>query len=155
VVIAGLLHDAVEDTEATLEAIQSQFGVRVASLVAQCSETKRDPQGRKRPWAERKQEHLRSLVAAPVEVRTILLADKLHNLLSIVLDAQEGRAVTTMFHAPWTSVLDYYQKSITILRGQDAELEELSGRCERLLLELRGLPDPGKEKFAVDPELDG
>jgi (p)ppGpp synthase/HD superfamily hydrolase len=155
VVIAGLLHDAVEDTEATLEMIQSQFGPHVAALVAQCSETKRDREGHKRPWEERKQDHLRSLLEASLEVRTILLADKLHNLLSISIDAQEGRAVTTMFHAPWSSVLDYYQKSITTLRGQDAELDELGGRCQRLLLELRGLPDPGRDKFTVDPELNG
>lgn len=155
VVIAGLLHDAIEDTEATAELIESEFGPHVASLVARCSETKRDAEGRKRSWEERKRDHLRSLVDAPEEVRAILLADKLHNLLSMLLDSQEGRPVTTMFHAPWSSVLDYYEKSTKTLRGEDVKLEELSGRCLRLLMELRALPVPAPEEFTADPELTG
>lgn len=155
VVIAGLLHDAVEDTEATLEAIENQFGAYVASLVGRCSETKRDPEGRKRPWEERKRDHLRSLVDAPTEVRAILLADKLHNLLSMVLDVQEGRPVTTMFHAPWSNVLDYYEASIAALATQDLKYTDLFHGSRRLLAELRTLPVPEPGEFTADPELTG
>src|SRR4051812_29594254 len=86
VVVAGLLHDVVEDTEATLEQVRAQFGPRVAALVDHCSEIKTDAQGRKRPWIDRKRDHLEALAAAPVEARAVALADKLHNLLSIQLD---------------------------------------------------------------------
>src|SRR5207253_1805696 len=80
VVIAGLLHDAVEDTEATPEQVRERFGPEVADLVHHCSEIKTDDQGRKRPWIDRKRDHLEALASAPLAARAILLADKLHNL---------------------------------------------------------------------------
>lgn len=155
VVIAGLLHDAVEDTEATIDEIAGLFGPRVASLVEHCTEKKRDDQGRKRKWEERKRDHLRAIADAPDDARAIMLADKLHNLLSMFLDAQEGRPVTAMFHAPWPDVLDYHEKSIATLARDVPELEELSGRCHRLLLELRDLAAGDPEEFTADPELAG
>src|SRR5262245_55736125 len=58
VVIAGLLHDAVEDTAATLEEVEARFGAVVAETVRHCSEIKTDAAGRKRPWIDRKRDHL-------------------------------------------------------------------------------------------------
>src|SRR5437764_174675 len=49
-VIAGLLHDLVEDTDVTLEQVREGFGDRVAEMVAYCSEEKLDSQARNRPW---------------------------------------------------------------------------------------------------------
>ena len=40
VLIAGVLHDTVEDTGTTIEEIRSRFGDAVADLVAGCSEDK-------------------------------------------------------------------------------------------------------------------
>ncbi len=97
VVIAGLLHDAVEDTAATLDEIAAEFGSVVAEIVAACSEQKEDDQGRKRPWIDRKTDHLAVLEAAPVTARAVALADKLHNLTSILVDLQDGRDVWSVF----------------------------------------------------------
>src|SRR3979409_1797334 len=44
-VIAGLLHDLVEDTDVTLGQIREQFGDRVAEIVDHCSEVKLDASG--------------------------------------------------------------------------------------------------------------
>ena len=43
VIIAGLLHDTVEDTVVSINDIQEKFGLEVASLVSFCSEDKREP----------------------------------------------------------------------------------------------------------------
>ena len=40
-IIAGVLHDTVEDTDATIEDIEREFGKRVAGLVSYESENKR------------------------------------------------------------------------------------------------------------------
>src|SRR4051812_30513137 len=45
VVIAGLLHDVVEDTEVTLDQVRGRFGDEVARTVEACSEVKNDEQG--------------------------------------------------------------------------------------------------------------
>ena len=91
VVIAGLLHDMVEDTATSLEDVASRFGETVSELVRHCSEVKNDDQGNKRPWIDRKRDHLAALAQAPAEARGIILADKLHNLICIELDLR-GRA---------------------------------------------------------------
>ncbi len=109
VVIAGLLHDVVEDTDATLDQVEARFGPEVAETVRHSSEIKTDAQGRKRPWIDRKRDHLDALAGAPVAARAVVLADKLHNLISIELDLCEGRPVWATFHADRAQVLSYYR----------------------------------------------
>ncbi len=80
-IVAGLLHDVVEDTEITIEEIEAEFGHKIAKLVEACSEF--DP---KANWESRKKHTHETLRNAPAEVRLIACADKLHNLRSISLD---------------------------------------------------------------------
>lgn len=133
VVIAGLLHDAVEDTDVTLDAVEAQFGAQVAELVAHCSEVKTDAEGRKRPWIDRKRDHLEALRHAPDSARAVVLADKLHNLISIDLDLQEGVPVWTHFHAGRDDVLWYYRTSIERLAADSPRLEGLAIQCRHVL----------------------
>ena len=58
VVIAGLLHDVVEDQGYDLSQIGDEFGEPVAEIVAALSERKTDAQGNERPWEIRKREAL-------------------------------------------------------------------------------------------------
>jgi (p)ppGpp synthase/HD superfamily hydrolase len=139
VVIAGLLHDVVEDTEATLEQVREAFGETVAETVAFCSERKTDPGGQKRPWIDRKQEHLDLLIDAPIAARAVTLADKLHNLLSIQLDLREGRDVWSTFNAERSQVLWYYRSVIERCGTEDSRLATLTAECLEALQSLEGL----------------
>jgi len=133
VVIAGLLHDVVEDTAATLEQVADRFGAAVAETVRHCSEIKTDGQGRKRPWIDRKRDHLEALKQAPVAARAVILADKLHNLLSIELDLREGRPVWPSFHAGRDQVLGYSRTTLERLSSGDPRLEALAARGLQVL----------------------
>jgi (p)ppGpp synthase/HD superfamily hydrolase len=133
VLIAGLLHDLVEDTAASLDDVRSRFGPVVADLVAHCSEVKTDAEGRKRPWIDRKRDHLAALAAAPVEAHAVILADKLHNLISICNDLEAGRAIWSEFHADRESVLSYYEASIACCGAGDPRLEQLAAECREAL----------------------
>ncbi|HWE35601.1 MAG TPA: HD domain-containing protein [Isosphaeraceae bacterium] len=127
VIAAGLLHDATEDTDATLDEIQAEFGPRVAELVAVCSEVKLDAEGKKRPWIDRKTDHLEALADAPASARAVILADKLHNLLSIQADLADGLPVWSRFNADRDRVLWYYRRSIAVAdRGDDPRLKALA-----------------------------
>jgi (p)ppGpp synthase/HD superfamily hydrolase len=142
VVIAGLLHDVVEDTPATLDDVRARFGPAVAELVAHGSEIKLDTEGRKRPWIDRKRDHLAALAGAPAEARAVVLADKLHNLLSIACDLRDGRPVWSLFHADRERVLWYYRSAIATLSAgeeSDPKLAALAGECRRLLAEVEAL----------------
>jgi len=145
VVVAGLLHDAVEDTDATLEQVGERFGPEVAAIVAHCSEVKTDAQGRKRPWFDRKRDHLLALTGAPATARAVVLADKLHNLLSIQLDLHDGRPVWSTFHADRAQVLRYYRATIERCGAGDDRLETLARHCRELLDAIEAHAAPGEK----------
>ncbi len=143
VVIAGLLHDVVEDTPVTLEQVAAQFGAAVAEIVRHCSEVKIDATGAKRPWIDRKRDHLEALGEAPVAARAVVLADKLHNLKCIELDLREGRDVWTTFNAEQSQVLWYYHTTIERIGTGDPRLVALADRCRQALAAIEA---PGAER---------
>jgi (p)ppGpp synthase/HD superfamily hydrolase len=86
--IAGLLHDAIEDTDTTAQDLESAFGQRVAGIVEACTDAHVTP---KPEWRERKArylDHLRS-PETPIEVLVVSRADKLHNARAILFDYRE------------------------------------------------------------------
>jgi (p)ppGpp synthase/HD superfamily hydrolase len=129
VVFAGVLHDVVEDTTTSVQTVAARFGANVCELVRHCSEVKTDEQGVKRPWIDRKRDHLAALASAPLEARAIILADKLHNLICIELDLQENRAVWSQFHANREQVLWYYRSAIELCGRGNGRLLALAGSC--------------------------
>jgi (p)ppGpp synthase/HD superfamily hydrolase len=139
--IAGLLHDAIEDTPTTRGQIEAEFGLRVAELVGHCTEVKTDDKGQKRPWLDRKTDQLAAIPDAPIEARAILLADKLHNLTSIRLDLAENRPVWSKFNADVAQVRWYYASAIAAAGTGDARLERLARECQTLIDEV--FPDRG------------
>ena len=78
---AGVLHDTVEDTDATLDEIAEKFGKDVASLVA--SHTEKD---KSLPWKKRKDIALEHLKQANKREQMLVLADKLSNMRAIARD---------------------------------------------------------------------
>jgi len=100
--IAGMLHDVVEDTETTNEEVREQFGNAVADIVAGCSETKcADGSSRERPWKDRKDDYIAHVQAVETSPSVLLvsMADKLHNLQSILHDYRRiGDALWARFN---------------------------------------------------------
>ncbi|HEU4943485.1 MAG TPA: RelA/SpoT family protein, partial [Gaiellaceae bacterium] len=82
-IAAALLHDVVEDTEVTLDAVKSEFGDEIAQLVDGVTKlTRVHFQSREQTQAE----NYRKMVLAMAEdlrVIFIKLADRLHNLRTI------------------------------------------------------------------------
>lgn len=108
-VIAGLLHDAVEDQGgiATLHEIRTLFGDRVAEIVDGCTDSYQIP---KPPWRERKEYYLAKLEMASPSIRRVSLADKLHNARTL-LNAlrQNGKDVWTFFNGGQSGTIWYYE----------------------------------------------
>lgn len=82
--IAVTLHDTVEDTEATLEDIEREFGKTVASYIAAESEDKRPGIPACDTWEIRKQETIQHLQIAEYPIKVITLADKAANAESLI-----------------------------------------------------------------------
>lgn len=140
-VIAGLLHDIVEDTPATPDEVRERFGPTVAELVAFASEVKTDSEGARRPWIDRKRDHLGAMADAPPDARALMLADKLHNLVSVARDLRDGVPIWATFHAPRDQVLWYYRAAIHALARDDdgPRLARLGDECRRALAEVEAL----------------
>ena len=105
----------------------------MSDLVRHCSEVKTDEHGCKRPWIDRKRDHLFALAGAPLEARAIVLADKLHNLTSMELDLGDGRPVWSQFHAEREKVLWYYHATIETCGSGEPMLNELAALCREVL----------------------
>ncbi len=154
VVIAGLLHDIVEDTDATFEEVEERFGPAVARIVGACSETKLDAGGRKRPWIDRKRDHIAAIPTAGPSARAVMLADKLHNLTSIEVDLSEGRPVWSKFNADRDQVFWYYRAAIDACACPGAEADPdpriiaLAGACRERLERLESAVAEGSKPRA-------
>lgn len=79
-VATAYLHDTVEDTEATHADIEKEFGVEIGRYVWFLTDTDRSYGTR----AVRKRVDTLRLMAAPAAVKTIKLADLIHNTETIV-----------------------------------------------------------------------
>ena len=110
VLIAGVLHDVVEDTDTSLEEIKILFGDHVADLVAGHTDDK------DLPWQERKEKALAELREASYEVKALTLADKLSNLRAMARDYKAiGDKVWDKFTAPKEKQAWYYSAGIEAL----------------------------------------
>lgn len=93
-ICAGYLHDVVEDTPINMEDIEQHFGKRVANIVAAHTEDK------SKSWKERKQETIEAVKAGSKEVKYLIVADKLDNLLDVqALQSSMGDDVWKEFRA--------------------------------------------------------
>ena len=80
---AGVLHDTVEDSDATLDDIEKNFGRDVRDLVASHTENK------DLPWEDRKQHAIDEAKAGDLRVKMLVLADLTANLQDILSDLKE------------------------------------------------------------------
>ncbi len=136
--IAALLHDAAEDAggEATLAEIRARFGDFVGDIVLACSDSLAENPAEKRPWLERKHEHVAQLAQAPRAVCLVAAADKLHNVRAVLRDYRAvGEELWPRFKGGRDGTLWYYDTvSQVLLRRWPSPLtEELRRHVERLL----------------------
>ncbi|MBD3337044.1 MAG: HD domain-containing protein [Candidatus Eisenbacteria bacterium] len=125
VIIAGLLHDTLEDTQIGPEEIESTFGAQVRKIVEGCTEPDRSES-----WENRKQHTLDALKTAPREILLVTWADKFDNIRSIVRDLDEGRSsIWEHFKRGRDSQEWFYRSLVASFRdrftGADARLAEL------------------------------
>jgi len=112
ILIAGILHDTIEDTSYTKTQIQEDFGPRVTKLVCEVTEPSKSFS-----WQQRKDTYLDHLTTASFEAKLICAADKLHNLRSMFSAVQQhGIEAYTNFNAPIDKIFWFYEECLNILK---------------------------------------
>ena len=114
VITAGILHDIVEDTDGTLEEIETRFGKRVAFLVASESENKYPGEDPADTWKKRKEESIEALMNTQDQgVRMLWLADKLSNMRSLAgMYSEMGDEIWKKMHQGDPQMHKWYYSSI-------------------------------------------
>jgi hypothetical protein len=104
-IIAGILHDCIEDTDVTFEQLADEFDFKVATIVRDCSE-----KDKKATWIQRKKQTIRHLKTVSDDACLVSCADKTHNLLSVIQDFRGiGDALWDRFNATKEAQLWYYK----------------------------------------------
>lgn len=78
VIVAGMLHDTLEDTETTYEELVKEFGTKIANVVREVTDD------RTLPKVERKRLQVQNAPHKSDQAKMIKIADKISNLRSII-----------------------------------------------------------------------
>ena len=117
-IAAALLHDTLEDTDATEEELFKHFGEEILMLVKAASEPDKTLS-----WELRKQHTIENLPSHPTEELYLILADKLHNLRTIQADAQKpGSNVWSRFNRGKRDQSWYYMNIVRALKERKKEI---------------------------------
>ena len=99
ILAAAALHDTVEDTNVTVDQIRSEFGDRIASLVAAETDAVMEGKSENETWHERKQAAIDRLARVSRDAKIVAMGDKLSNMRAIARDyAMQGDALWNLFH---------------------------------------------------------
>ena len=136
-ICAALLHDVVEDTEATYEDISNEFGEKIAEIVEGVTKLSRVFETTEEKQAEN---YKKLFLAMEKDIRVILLklADRLHNVKTLEhlkRDRQIAIAKETMdLYAPIANKLGMYDMKCELEKYafKILEPEEYSKICEEL-----------------------
>jgi (p)ppGpp synthase/HD superfamily hydrolase len=128
-VAAALLHDVVEDSEASVEDVAERFGQPVADLVAALTEDETI-----KPFERRKEAHRRHAEQVGGDALAIYAADKLSNIRVLRRSlASEGEAAGEEFAVPldvkeavWAGDLEMLRRAAPDLPFVDELAAELS-----------------------------
>ena len=135
IVIAGLLHDVLEDTDATEQELQQLFGNHVLQLVIAATEPEKSLN-----WDDRKQYVIDQIKFKTDEQLAIMLAEKTQNVKSITAEvAQLGEVIWENFNAPKQKQEWYYRSIISEVKKYHPNavlLSQLESAVDKLFVRI-------------------
>jgi hypothetical protein len=138
VIAAAWLHDTVEDTQATLEDIEEEFGVPVAELVEELTDVSKPGDGNRQT---RKEIDRRHLAQASKQAKTVKLADLIDNCKDIT---RHDPRFAQVYLGEMNNLLD-------VLEGGNEQLYKQAEKIHAKSMEKLGLTNLS-QTYALSPE---
>jgi len=138
-VIAALLHDAVEDEGGLprLADIEEKFGKEVAEIVLGCSDSVATDSDKKEEWAARKAGYIQKLRGESQGTLLVSAADKLYNARAILEDyRQVGAEVWKRFQRGRNDQIGYFEALLKVYEVKCAGWR-IIGELKRVVTELK------------------
>lgn len=130
-VIAGILHDVIEDTKYTYDDVVTEFGEEIAKIVYEVSEDKQ------LSWKERKQDAIDRIKVASIEGKLVECADKISNLETMyALYEEQSEDIWKNFKKPKEEQKWYYTEMYNAVIMNTNENNELFKRYNKILKKL-------------------
>ena len=152
VVVAGFLHDLVEDVGVTFDEIEERFCPEVAELVAAGSEPDKTFE-----WRVRKQHTVDGVGKLTADERGLVAADKLDNVRAIGRDlALNGDSVWSRFNRPKQDQSWYYRAISQALLASDPAnplFAELAREVAVVFAGIEASREPGPARAASGSEV--
>lgn len=123
VLIAAILHDTIEDTDATKEEIEELFGAAVASVVMEVTDDKTLPK------AERKQRQIEHAPHISDGAKQLKLGDKISNITDVMHNPPAG----------WSKErrLEYIEWGERVAAGLRGVNQDLENHFDQLVIKAR------------------
>ena len=129
VIAAALCHDVLEDTEVTEDELRDELGDDVATIVKLLSYDEGIS------WEEQRKRYVEVVRAAPIEVKAVSTADKIHNARSLIATyAERGPTAWSLFTRPKHIKLWFEEEMVKMLREtwQHPMIEEYARLVEQM-----------------------
>lgn len=141
VIIAGLLHDTLEDVpHYTEENLREEFGDRVCTIVKEVTENytqeeKEHPHKRTTSWLARKKGYLAGLQDDSTEALLVAAADKIHNMRSFLDEYSLHKdTIWEQFRTEKEKMLWFYGEATNII--EDRLKHPISEELRKVFTEL-------------------
>lgn len=133
VIAAGLLHDTLEDTDTTEQEIEENFCKEILDLILQV--TNDDTLD----WKSKKQKYVDTVRNADTNTKAIALADKIHNMKSLLLNLSENgpEKVWAIFNAKKEDKLWFEEACLKMFTETFSGPHEMLSVYEAQVLELK------------------
>jgi (p)ppGpp synthase/HD superfamily hydrolase len=117
-VIAGILHDTLEDTPIEKDLVKRGFGEMVLGLIKAVTEPKNPDmtkEEKRKTWESRKRAYLTQIKSAPAEARAIACLDMYANMMELKQTLEdEGVGAMGIFNVNIEKKLNHWQEELDL-----------------------------------------
>jgi (p)ppGpp synthase/HD superfamily hydrolase len=131
-IASALVHDVLEDSDFSENDLKNKLGEKVFNIIKSLSEDK------SLAWEERKKQYIENIKNGSLEVKAVSLADKIHNLESLLLAYEaQGKNIWSKFNRGKDKKLWFEKEVLHVLKETwehplILEYEKLIKKMEKL-----------------------